>query len=214
MAYVIKYMYHGPWVSVVQLNWKLDSCMRVLVELLKKLHKILVSCNWVMYIYHVSVYNASNSTHVVCPLMPHHHWILLMHSAWSIRIQVVQIMENVHIWYTQLLILGLGAVNTMYVHIVCAQNSFYYFRVVVTHATFGLLGVAAFQESNNLPRTYWIRSKTVIVAKGADCLSRLHTKHCYVAIVHWMDLIHYSFASLILFHVPYTLDCFRTIYRL
>ena len=62
-------------------------------------------------------------------------------------------------------------------------------RVVVTHATFGLLAVAAFWESSNLPRTYWIRIKTVIVAKGADCFSRLHTKHCHIGIVHWIVIV-------------------------
>ena len=34
-----------------------------------------------------------------------------------------------------------------------AQNSFSYFRMVVTHATFGLLAIAAFLESNKLHTT-------------------------------------------------------------
>ena len=29
----------------------------------------------------------------------------------------------------------------------------------------------------------------MIVAKGADCLSRLHTKHCYVGIVHRIVIV-------------------------
>ena len=32
-----------------------------------------------------------------------------------------------------------------------AQNSFYHFRMVATHATFGLLAVTAFLKSNNMP---------------------------------------------------------------
>ena len=32
-----------------------------------------------------------------------------------------------------------------------AQNSFYYLNMVVTHATFGLLAVAAYQVSCNMP---------------------------------------------------------------
>ena len=29
----------------------------------------------------------------------------------------------------------------------------------------------------------------MIVAKGADCLSRLHTKHCYIGIVHRIVIV-------------------------
>ena len=31
------------------------------------------------------------------------------------------------------------------------QNSFYHFRTIVTHATFGLLALAAFLMSSNMP---------------------------------------------------------------
>ena len=37
------------------------------------------------------------------------------------------------------------------VYAACAQSSFYHFRTVVTHATFGLLAVAAFVMSSNMP---------------------------------------------------------------
>ena len=37
------------------------------------------------------------------------------------------------------------------VYVAHAQNSFYHFRTVVIHTTFGLLAVAVFLESSNMP---------------------------------------------------------------
>ena len=54
----------------------------------------------------------------------------------------------------------------------CAQNSFYHFRKVVTCATFGLLAVAAYLKSSNMPTADFISGETVIVIKGDDPLSR------------------------------------------
>ena len=65
------------------------------------------------------------------------------------------------------------------------QNSFYHFRTVVTHATFGLQAVAAFVVSRNMLTSDWIRYETVIIVNGDDPLSRLHIPHCFVGIVHW-----------------------------
>ena len=39
------------------------------------------------------------------------------------------------------------------VYVAHTQNSFYNFRTIVTHATFGLLAVAAFLMSSNMPIT-------------------------------------------------------------
>ena len=54
-----------------------------------------------------------------------------------------------------------------------AQNSFHHFRAVETRTIFGLLAVAAFQVSSNLPTAEC--GETVTVAKGDEPLSRLHT---------------------------------------
>ena len=45
----------------------------------------------------------------------------------------------------------------------CAQNSLYNFRTVVTHATSGLLAVAAFLESSNMPTANRIRDETELL---------------------------------------------------
>ena len=37
------------------------------------------------------------------------------------------------------------------VYVAHTQNSFYHFRTLVTHATFGLLAVVAFLMSSNMP---------------------------------------------------------------
>ena len=46
---------------------------------------------------------------------------------------------------------------------------------VLTHATFGLLVVAAFMESVYVLTADWIRGETVIVVKGDNPHSKLHT---------------------------------------
>ena len=56
-----------------------------------------------------------------------------------------------------------------------AQISLYHFRTIVTNATFGLLIVAAFLVSSNMPTADLIRGETIIVARGDDPLSRLHS---------------------------------------
>ena len=58
--------------------------------------------------------------------------------------------------------------------VACAQNGFYRFRMVLTHATFGLLAVAVFLVLSNMPTADSIRRETVIVEKGDDFLPRLH----------------------------------------
>ena len=45
----------------------------------------------------------------------------------------------------------------------CAQNSIYHFRTVVTHATSGLLAVAAFLKSSNMPTANQIRDETELL---------------------------------------------------
>ena len=55
-----------------------------------------------------------------------------------------------------------------------AQNSFYHFRMVVTHATFSVLAVAAFVVSRNIPTADCTSGETVIVVKGNNSLSRHH----------------------------------------
>ena len=67
-----------------------------------------------------------------------------------------------------------GIYYNWWVCIAHAKNSLYHFRMVVTHATFGLLAVAAFLVSSNMSTADWIRGKTVIVVKGDDPFSRLH----------------------------------------
>ena len=42
----------------------------------------------------------------------------------------------------------------------CVQNSFYHFRTVATHVTFGLLAVAAFLLSSNMSTVDWIRGES------------------------------------------------------
>ena len=63
----------------------------------------------------------------------------------------------------------------MCTYVAYAQNSSYHFRIVVTHATFGLLAVATFLVSSNMPTADLIRVETVTIVKGDDPLSRLHT---------------------------------------
>ena len=70
------------------------------------------------------------------------------------------------------------------VYVACAQNSSYHFGTVVTHVTFGLVPVAAFLLSSNMPIVDWIRGETIIVVKGDKLLSRLRTFHHHVKIVH------------------------------
>ena len=70
------------------------------------------------------------------------------------------------------------------VYVACAQNSFYHFRTVVTHVTFGFLAAATFLLSSNMLTTDWIRGVTVIVVKGDKSLSMFHTFHHPVGIVH------------------------------
>ena len=64
----------------------------------------------------------------------------------------------------------LSAVSVYSTH---AQISLYHFSTVVTHATFGLLIVAAFLVSSNMPTADLIRSETIIVTRGDDPFSRL-----------------------------------------
>ena len=51
-------------------QFKLDICMCVLVELLKKFCKVLMSSTWAMYvrIMLLAVYHTSDTMRVVCPL--------------------------------------------------------------------------------------------------------------------------------------------------
>ena len=72
----------------------------------------------------------------------------------------------------------------MCTYIAHSQNSFYRFRTVVILATFGLLTVSGFMVSINMPTAEWIRDQTVIIVKRDDLLSKLHTSHRYVGIVH------------------------------
>ena len=60
------------------------------------------------------------------------------------------------------------------VYIACAQNSFYYFRAVVTSAAHGLLAVAVFLESSKMATADRIRGEIVSIVKDNDPLSRLH----------------------------------------
>ena len=60
------------------------------------------------------------------------------------------------------------------VQIAHAQNNFNHFRMVVTCAKVGLLVIATFLESSNMPTADSIRGETVIVMKGDDLLSRFH----------------------------------------
>ena len=62
----------------------------------------------------------------------------------------------------------------MSVYIAWAQNSFYYFRTVVTSTAHGLLAVAVFLESSKMPTADRIRGETVSTVKDNDPLSRLH----------------------------------------
>ena len=50
-----------------------------------------------------------------------------------------------------------------------------HFKMGVTHATFSLLKAVVFLKSSNMPTANKIRGETVIVVKGDDLLSRLHT---------------------------------------
>ena len=61
----------------------------------------------------------------------------------------------------------------MSMYVAHAQNSFYYFRMVITYATFSLLTIAVFLESSKMFTANWIRGETVIIVKGDDQLSRL-----------------------------------------
>ena len=53
--------------------------------------------------------------------------------------------------------------------------SFYRFRMIVTHATFGFLAIAAFLVSNNILTADQIRGEIVAVVKGDHLLSRLNS---------------------------------------
>ena len=66
-----------------------------------------------------------------------------MHSTQSINIQIVQIIENIssYLMQTQWQILGPsagGLLLVVSVYVAHAQNSFYYYRMIVTHVTSGL----------------------------------------------------------------------------
>ena len=56
------------------------------------------------------------------------------------------------------------------VHIAHAQTIFYHFRKTVTHATFGLLVVAVFLVSSNIPTADLIRGERVIVGRIIICI--------------------------------------------
>ena len=62
----------------------------------------------------------------------------------------------------------------MSVYVTHTQNGFDYFRMVVTHTTFGLLAVTTFLKSRKMPTADWIRDETVTIVKG-DLLSRPHS---------------------------------------
>ena len=65
-----------------------------------------------------------------------------------------------------------------------SQNSFHYFRTVEICATFGLLAVAAFLDSLNMPIADRIRGESLIVVKDDDLLSRLHALGSHVGNIH------------------------------
>ena len=61
--------------------------------------------------------------------------------------------QHVYLIQTQQQVSGPGAgclILVVSVYVAHAQNSIYYFMTVVTHATFGLLAVAAFLESSSM----------------------------------------------------------------
>ena len=87
-----------PAIYLVQLNFNLTFAC----ESLKKFHEIFMSSTQAMYVCITlhAVQHTSNCTSVLFPPVPCHHWILLMHSTWSICIQTLQIMDNVSIYYS------------------------------------------------------------------------------------------------------------------
>ena len=155
----------------------LSMCMYVLVEWLKKFCEILVSSMWAMYT-HITLH-AVYSIRVVCPLVTHHHWILLMYSAQSISIQTIPIMGNTYIFNIDTAA-SIGSQRwhsllVMSVYVAHAQNNLYHFRMAVICATSSLLAVTTFLVSSNMPKADWIKGATISVVKGNNLLSRVHT---------------------------------------
>ena len=78
-----------------------------------------------------------------------------MHSAQNISIQTTQIMDNINNVFNIDTATNIGyqrwRLLVVNVYVACAQSNFYHFRTVVTRATFGLLAVAAFVMSSNMP---------------------------------------------------------------
>ena len=128
---------------------------------------------WAMYAHTVSsymVYSTSNSKYIVCPLGPHHHRIILIHNARSTKHP-----KNASHWQSVHCNTDTAAsIRFQYwclslvvsVHAACTQNSFYHFRMVVTHAIFGLLAVAGFLKSSIMTIADRIKDETVITVKA------------------------------------------------
>ena len=80
------------------LTWQLHTCAsRAAWEIAWDTHEYLHQAMYPHITLH-AVRHASSSNWVVCHLMPCHHWILLMHSTRSIRIQTIQITDNICDW--------------------------------------------------------------------------------------------------------------------
>ena len=124
-----------------------------------------------------AVWHASNSTHVVVPLCP------TITEYCSCTIHKVKVSKPFKLWTKYVFNTDTAAsirsqwwclLLVVSTYVACTQSSFYHFRMVVTHTTFGLLAVATFLELSNMPTADWIRGETVNVVKVDDLLSRLH----------------------------------------
>ena len=150
--YIYMYMYIFIATLLLSIRFKALSALAVTVQLNtftceshEKFCKTHTSSMRSMYtcIMLCSIQHVSNSMCVVCPLVPHHHEILLMHSTQVISIKAIQITDNIH---TYLIQTQQQSISSQYWHLLLvvniyvalAQNSFYHFRMVVTCATFGL----------------------------------------------------------------------------